>query len=76
MIFAKKVIIICKNGYRKDYTHVTEFAVHTHEINKIPVEVLLISGETDVANGRIIAHEKYPIKELHITIIDWYIPPE
>lgn len=77
-IFARKLTIIQKNGLRFDYTHVTELRVYNPTPRRSETEpYLLIKGETDdVANGRCIAVDKYPIKDLQMTIVDWYIPIE
>lgn len=77
-IFARKVTVLHKNGFRTDYTHVTEFRIHNplprmedHEPN------LVIKGEVDdVTGGRCNTVDRLPIKDLHMTIIDWYIPAE
>lgn len=76
-IFARKLTIIQKNGLRFDYTHVTELKVYNPLPRMSETEPhLYITGETDdVAGGRCITIDKYPIKDLQMTIIDWYIPP-
>jgi hypothetical protein len=73
-IFARKVIMVHKNGHRDDYTHVTEFKVYKdaklgHTIN--------IKGEIDDVDGtRINTVDKFPVKDVSVTIIDWYIPQD
>jgi len=73
-IFARKVTIVQKRGtLRLDYTHVTEFNVY---IDSKLGPTLNIRGETDDGfYGRYIAIDKYPIKDIELTIIEWYIPP-
>ena len=75
-IFARHVTVLHRNGYRTDYTHVTELKVHNPLPRKGRDEpMLLIKGEIDdVAGGRCNTVDKLPIKDLHMTIIDWHIP--
>lgn len=78
-IFARKITVLHKNGFRTDYTHVTEFKIHNPipRMNSDIEPSLLIKGETDdVAGDRCNVVDKLPIKDLQMTIIDWYIPPE
>lgn len=79
-IFAKRVTVLHKNGYRQEYTHVVEFKVG-NPIPKMHEEIepyLMISGEIEDPIGQMRCNtvDKIPIKDLHTTIIDWYIPKE
>lgn len=77
-IFARHVTVLHKNGFRTDYTHVIELRVHNPTPRNSEIEpLLLIKGEMDdIAGGRCNVIDKLPIKDLAMTIIDWYIPPE
>lgn len=79
-IFARKVTVLHKNGFRTDYTHVTELKVYNPlpRVENRDIEPsLLIKGETDDTFGmRHNVIDRLPIKDLQMTIIDWYIPPE
>lgn len=74
-IFSRKIIIVHKNGYRTDYTHVTEFNV-VFDLT-LQMTVLHIRGETldsfDMCENVV---DRLPIKDIHLTMIDWYIPPD
>lgn len=75
-IFAK-VTIIHKNGLRTDYKCVTGFEVWNPMPRMHPEyePSLLIKGESvDTFGMPRINIDKLPIKDLEITIIDWYIP--
>ena len=68
-IFAKKIILIQKNGYRIDYTHVTRFEV----VDKI----LYITGEgLDLFKMPENIYDKIPTKDIQIVIIDFHEPKE
>lgn len=77
-IFAK-VTVLHKNGFRTDYTHVTEFKVY-NPLPRIHPEYepyILIKGESldsfDMPQSIL---DKLPVKDLQMTIIDWHIPLE
>lgn len=76
--FARKVTVLHKSGYRQDYTHVVKFDV----VNPLPRRneyepVLIIQGEIgDVDQTRCNVTDKLPVRNLHMTIIDWYVPEE
>lgn len=71
-IFAKKITILFKNGTRRDYTHITEFTVRT--LRHGPE--LYINGESDDEHGmRRVFAAAFAVKDIHMTIIDWYVPP-
>jgi len=68
-IFAKKVKLIQHNGFTVDYTHVTHFCVAPS------VKLLYITGETlDSFGMPRISHDNYHIKDINLTIIEWYEP--
>ena len=68
MIIAKRVVVIKKNGERTDYSHVT--------LLRAMDLIFYMSGETDDEDKmRVNVHHQHRIKDLHITQIDWYIPP-
>lgn len=75
-IFARLVTVLHKNGLKTEYTHVTKMQVIPND-TQLGHTVLYIKGETDDVDGsRCITIDKLPIKDLHLTIIDWYIPVE
>ena len=68
-----------KNGFRADYTHVVEFKVMNPmpRMNKEREPYFVIKGELiDVADGPVNVSDRILVKDVSMTIIDWYIPPE
>ncbi len=67
MIVAKKMLIIQNNGIRQEYTHV--------EYIKTGNQMLQVKGESDGPLGmRQVSVDKYFIKDIQYTMIEWYTP--
>ena len=66
-IIAKKLIVLHKNGHKDEYTHVTKIET-THK-------KLFIEGETDDSfKMRHNVMDINKIDDLHIMIVEFYIP--
>lgn len=71
-IFAKKLVILLKTGERIDYTHVTNLMVRTLRHG---AELYVTAEGSDEHGMRRNIARCFAVKDIHMTIVDWYEPP-